>query len=44
MHHLLHHPALKHLPFIMETPRSGLKEDIKNMKKVRQLLATRPIG
>jgi deoxyribonuclease-4 len=44
MHHLLHHPALKHLPFIMETPRTGLKEDIKNMKKVKRLLATHPIG
>jgi deoxyribonuclease-4 len=38
MYHLLHHPALQHLPFIMETPRTNLKEDIMNMKKVKQLL------
>ncbi len=39
MHHLLHHPALQNLPFIMETPRTNLKEDIMNMKKVKRILA-----
>ena len=38
MFHVLHHPALQELPFIMETPRTGIKEDIMNMKKVRQWL------
>jgi deoxyribonuclease-4 len=44
MHHLLHQSALQHLPFIMETPRTGEKDDIENMKRVRRLLARRPIG
>jgi deoxyribonuclease-4 len=39
MDHLLHHPALQDLPFIMETPRTNLKEDIMNMQKVKQILA-----
>ena len=39
MYHILHHPALQNLPFIMETPRTNLKEDLMNMKKVRKLLA-----
>lgn len=38
MYHILHHPALQNLPFIMETPRTNLKEDLMNMKKVRKLL------
>jgi len=38
MYHILHHDALKNLPFIMETPRTNLKEDLMNMTKVRQLL------
>jgi deoxyribonuclease-4 len=38
MYHILHHAALEELPFIMETPRTNLKEDLMNMKKVRQLL------
>ena len=38
MYHILNHPALQTLPFIMETPRTNLKEDLMNMKKVRKLL------
>ena len=38
MYHILHHAALEELPFIMETPRTNLKEDLMNMNKVRQLL------
>ncbi|MCK4941397.1 deoxyribonuclease IV [candidate division WOR-3 bacterium] len=38
MYHILHYPALQNLPFIMETPRTNLKEDLMNMKKVRKLL------
>ena len=38
MYHILHHNALRNLPFIMETPRTNLKEDLMNMTKVRQLL------
>jgi len=41
MYHILHCPLLKDLPFIMETPRTNLKEDIMNMKKVRLLLDRR---
>lgn len=39
MFHILHCTQLQHLPFIMETPRTNLKEDLINMMKVRQLLA-----
>jgi deoxyribonuclease-4 len=36
---LLNHPKLKHLPFILETPRTGdVKEDIKDIKVMRKLL------
>lgn len=42
--HLLHQPRLKDLPFIMETPRTGIKEDVMNMKRARKLLACRPRG
>lgn len=41
MYHLLHYRPLLHLPFIMETPRTNLKEDIMNMKKLRLLLRRR---
>lgn len=34
---ILNHPRLKHLPFIMETPKKTAKDDIKNMKVVRRL-------
>jgi deoxyribonuclease-4 len=40
MRHILHHAALEDLPFIMETPRTNAKEDLMNMKKVRQLIAS----
>ncbi len=36
--HILHFPALQNLPFIMETPRTNLKEDLMNMKTVKKLL------
>jgi len=39
MCHILYHHALRDLPFIMETPRTNLKEDLMNMTKVRQWLA-----
>ena len=39
MFHILHCRKLHHLPFIMETPRTNLKEDLMNMMKVRQILA-----
>jgi deoxyribonuclease-4 len=39
--HSLHHEALQHLPFIMETPRKDLKEDQMNMKTVRRLIGSR---
>lgn len=38
MRHILRHPALQDLPFIMETPRTNLKEDRMNMAEVRRLL------
>ncbi len=38
MAYIIQHPALKKLPFIMETPRTGLKEDLMNMRTVRRLL------
>ncbi len=38
MKYILHHPALAQLPFIMETPRTNLKEDRMNMRTVRRLL------
>lgn len=34
---LLNHPKLKELPFIMETPRESIKDEISNMKTVEQL-------
>ena len=42
MHYLLHQPLLNGLPFIMETPRTNLKEDVMNMKRVKRLYAQRP--
>lgn len=38
MRHILRHPALQDLPFIMETPRTNLKEDQMNLAEVRRLL------
>lgn len=37
MCHILQHPALQHLPFIMETPRKGPKDDMMNMKMAKKL-------
>jgi deoxyribonuclease-4 len=37
MSHILRHPALRHLPFIMETPRKALKDDQMNMKMAKKL-------
>jgi deoxyribonuclease-4 len=41
MRYVLVHPALQELPFIMETPRTNLKEDLMNMRAVKKLLARR---
>lgn len=38
MLHILHCAKLQHLPFIMETPRAHLKDDLMNMMRVKQLL------
>jgi deoxyribonuclease-4 len=38
MKYILHHPALQEKPFIMETPRDDLKEDLMNMRMVKKLL------
>lgn len=35
---IVNHPLLKHLPAIMETPRTDTKEDLRNMKVVRSLI------
>jgi deoxyribonuclease-4 len=43
IYHILHHPALQRLPFIMETPRTDLKEDLMNMRKAIQLSGRRGI-
>ncbi len=35
---LLHHPKLKNIPFVLETPQNGdLKEDLKNIQILRRL-------
>jgi deoxyribonuclease-4 len=34
---IVNHPLLRHLPGIMETPRSGPKDDLKNLRTVRRL-------
>ncbi len=41
MRYVLMHPALQELSFIMETPRTNLKEDLMNMKTVKKLLGRR---
>jgi deoxyribonuclease-4 len=38
--YLINHPLLKHLPGIMETPRTDTVEDLKNMKVIRKLVGT----
>ncbi|NOQ85919.1 MAG: deoxyribonuclease IV, partial [Deltaproteobacteria bacterium] len=34
---IVNHPLLTHLPGIMETPRKDLKDDLRNMRVVRNL-------
>ena len=36
---IVNHPKLAHLPGIMETPRKGDQEDLRNMKTIRSLVA-----
>lgn len=35
---IVNHPLLRKLPGIMETPRTGIKEDLENMRTVRSLI------
>jgi|UniRef100_A0A7V3RJ12 deoxyribonuclease-4 len=35
---IINHPKLKHLPFIMETPRNDTEEDLMNMDIARKLI------
>lgn len=35
---IVRHPLLSHLPAIMETPRQGVGDDVKNMRVLRRLL------
>jgi deoxyribonuclease-4 len=35
---IVNHPALRHLPAIMETPRIDAEDDMKNMRVVRRLI------
>ena len=37
MRRILNHPKLKALPFIMETPKDNIEDDLKNIKTVRRL-------
>ena len=37
--HIVNHPLLRHLPGIMETPRTGIREDRMNMRAVKALVA-----
>ena len=36
--HIVNHPQLAHLPGIMETPRKDLKDDLENMKVMKNLV------
>uniref|UniRef100_A0A7C6EKR4 Probable endonuclease 4 n=1 Tax=candidate division WOR-3 bacterium TaxID=2052148 RepID=A0A7C6EKR4_UNCW3 len=38
MEFIINHPAFKHHPFIMETPRTGIKEDLLNMATARKMI------
>ena len=38
---IVNHPLLDHLPGIMETPRKDLKDDLRNMKVMRNLVKKR---
>jgi deoxyribonuclease-4 len=39
MKYVINDPNLKNVPFIMETPRTGLKEDLMNLRTAKKLLA-----
>lgn len=34
---IINHPKLRHLPFILETPKKDLNDDVRNLKTVRKL-------
>lgn len=36
---IVNHPLLRHLPGIMETPRTGTADDLKNLKAIRSVVA-----
>jgi deoxyribonuclease-4 len=38
MEYIVNHPALQEKPFIMETPRTDIQEDVMNMTMVKKLL------
>jgi len=38
MEFIINHPAFKHLPFIMETPRTGINEDLLNMATAKKMI------
>ena len=38
--YLINHPCVRHLPGVMETPRTDTVEDLKNMKVIRKLVET----
>jgi deoxyribonuclease-4 len=41
MSHIINHPALASVPFIMETPRASDRDDLMNMKKAKSLIRRR---
>ena len=34
---ILHHPALRNLPFILETPRTSYEDDLRNLHTMQKL-------
>jgi deoxyribonuclease-4 len=38
---IVRHPRLRHLPAIMETPRKGIEDDLRNMRVMRELQGDR---
>jgi len=36
--HMVNHPQLQHLPFIMETPRKSDKDDLRNMRAAKRMV------
>jgi deoxyribonuclease-4 len=36
--HVLNHPRLRHVPFIMETPRKSDKDDLKNLRAAKRMV------